>query len=77
MKPGQEVTYVSSNDERHDAVVVAVVGTDESGYKRLDVSVDGQTFKDVPHLSDGEAYWQLPSEKPPEPEFRSARDSRY
>lgn len=71
MRPNDRVTFVDPKGKDHPATVTAVVGTGESGFKRLDVrstSIYGEAVgKDVPHFADhaqGEGYWTLEGEVP-------------
>jgi hypothetical protein len=62
MKTGRTVRYVTGKSVS-EARVAAVVGSGESGYKRLDLTVDGKLLKDVAHESDASgAFWSLESE---------------
>jgi len=58
MRVGKSVVYVKGKAHRA-AVVLAVTGSGASGYKTLDLDVDGRTLKDVPHELDesGRGHW--------------------
>ncbi len=53
MQAGQAVTY-HDGETRADAVILDVVGTGDSLYKRLDLQVGPKTVRDVPNHRDRE-----------------------
>ena len=65
MRIGDVVTYLDGRGGKHQATVTAVVGSGESGYKRLNLAyfLDGVLFgpQSVPHVGDidGNDCWYL------------------
>lgn len=65
MKIGQTVTIVSKDRQEQSAVIIAISGTGESGYKRLSLSWSDaggklHTAADVPNERDakGGSFWR-------------------
>lgn len=67
MRAEKAVRYATADGASVPAVVVAVVGTGPSTYKRLDVAVGAEILRDVPHVKDaaGGPCWHLPEEDAP------------
>jgi hypothetical protein len=63
MRPGQSVTYLRSDGAGRPATVTGLSGSGASGYKVLDLLVDGRPVSGVPHATDrvaGSGYWVVP-----------------
>lgn len=78
MKVGQEVSYITADNERDVVEVAAIVGEGPSLNKRLDLrwkeGGEEQEAKDVPHEVDaeeGEGFWLIKGER----RTRSPKDS--
>lgn len=80
MKTGQRVTYCGHDGRQQTATVAAVVGAGASGYKRLDLALEGAVIaRDVPYRLDAPTRecWLLAVEfeiwvPPEEPESKTS-----
>ncbi len=67
MRVGDQVAYVNSRGGAVAARVQALVGSGPSGFKTLDLEVDGVLCEAVPHENDRRqhaGYWTLAKPKP-------------